>query len=857
MADRLRLLHTVTAPSAEPLDVRLHRALALTATLLGLDVGVLSRIEGDVYTVVAAHSPQLAIASGDVFALGDMYCSVVVSRDDVFAVSDVGRSEHRLHPCYGVTGLERYVGIPVTVDGEPFGTLCFSGTRPTGPFTDADLDLIRVLGGWAGGALEQDAHAGALAMSNRRARVLSEATFEGIAFSRGGVVLDANEQFARLVGYASADTLVGLDALSFIAPESVDRVRTMIREGRTEAYEAEALRRDGTRFWAEVQGRAFPYVDGEEARVTAIRDISRRKDAERQAHFQADVLAHVSDAVVALDLDGCVTYWNAGAERLHGLLAATVLGRPLETVVRYHVPPAADAAAGGAATVGGAVAGGTPASDAGDALREAAGGDLIYEVPGGGRRVVSVSASLLLDADGTERGVLAVLRDVTAEREMAGRMTHQALHDALTGLPNRALFRQRVEAALHAGAPFGVLYVDLDRFKAVNDTLGHDAGDRLLLAVAAQMRAAAPPESLVARLGGDEFGIVVPGDARMAGRVGRRLLTALRRPVRLGAREVAPSASVGVVGHAERYADPDALLRDADTAMYDAKRAGRNRLSVFDAAMHAAIAERFGLEHDLRQAVREGQFCIRFQPIVDLESGAVAGFEALARWEHPRLGLLGPARFIALAEEIGLIAEIDGLVLDATCREVGAWAAAGGRSARDLLTMVNVNCSDQSFMDAGLAARARAAADAAGIPPACLTLELTERALVAPDAAAGAAAAIRAAGLRLCIDDFGSGYSSLGLLHRLPVDGLKIDRSFVSDLGTSPAAQAVVRAVVQFSTDLGLRTVAEGIETPAQLHCLREMGCRYGQGFLFSPPVPPDVARAMLADAPWAAQWPL
>ncbi|HEX8384900.1 MAG TPA: bifunctional diguanylate cyclase/phosphodiesterase, partial [Rubricoccaceae bacterium] len=431
-------------------------------------------------------------------------------------------------------------------------------------------------------------------------------------------------------------------------------------------------------------------------------------------------------------------------------------------------------------------------------------------------------------------------------------------------LPNRTRFRHRVEHAMYTRAPFAVLYVDLDRFKGVNDTLGHDAGDQLLLAVAARMRTAVGPDGTVARLGGDEFAALVPGDARAARRAARRVLAALADPVGVGPGTVVPTASVGVVVRAERYDDPAALLRDADTAMYEAKRAGRNRVSVFDAAMHEAARQRFGLGHDLREAVRTATdtpaaspFQLRFQPIVDLATGEVAGFESLVRWEHPALGLLGPSRFIPLAEEIGLVADIDGLVLEATCREVGSWGSPDGRAACEGLAMVSVNCSDQSLLRPGLAARARDAADAAGLPPGCLTLELTERALVDTDAALAAVHEIRAHGLQLCVDDFGSGYSSLGLLHRLPVDGLKVDRSFVADLDTSPAAQAVVRAVVQFSTDLGLRTVAEGIETPAQLRRLREAGCRYGQGFLFAPPVAPDVARAMLAEAPWAGRWPL
>ncbi len=740
MASRLRLLHVVTAPSAEPFETRLQRALALTTTLLDLELGVLSRVDGDVFTVAAVHSTGPELAAGATFPLGDTYCAITLSHDDVFAVSHMACSEHAEHPCYGVFGLESYIGIPVRVSGEPTGTLCFSGSRPSAPFTDADRDLLRVLAVWVGGALEQqkqhreltdhaaiiaglydaaplmmgvveltddgadvrhlsdntaaaafmgitqDALRGrlaseastsadvlalwtdayrraaevgvpvlfeyasgpfhlaatvaqiaqadplsgqrarfcyvaqdvteqrqvqaALATSEARARVLSSATFEGVAFTRGGVILDANDQFAALFGTAAPADTVGMDAMQIVAPESRSLVRRMMSEGRPEAYEAELQRLDGTRFWAEIQGQVVTYVDGAEARVTAIRDVSRRRVAEQQIRFQADVLAHVSDAVVALDADGRVSYWNAGAERLHGLSAETVLGRELHTVVRYGVPP-----------TDGPASAAVPARYACLALREAGDRDLVYEEPAGGRRVVSVSASPILDDAGQETGTLAVLRDVTAERELAAQMRHQALHDPLTGLPNRLRFRQRVEAALRAAAPFAVLYVDLDHFKSVNDSLGHDAGDRMLLAVADRMTAAAGPEATVARLGGDEFGLVVPGTARTARAAAQRLARTLRAPLELERRDVASSASIGAVTHAERYDDAEALLRDADTAMYDAKRAGRDRVSVFGPAMRAAVVERFGLEHDLRRAVRAGEICVRFQPIVDLATG--------------------------------------------------------------------------------------------------------------------------------------------------------------------------------------------------------------------------------------------
>ena len=702
---------------------------------------------------------------------------------------------------------------------------------------------MRLAAQWAGGLVERDLRQRALAESERRLRALGRSTTEGIAFAAGGVVIDCNDQFVRLFGLSDRADAVGRTPASFVAAEHVGVVRAAIEAGSTDAYEIVGVRADGSRFWMEAQGGQTTY-GGREVRMTAVRDVTARRLAEEQTQFQADVLAQVSDSVVALDLDGRVTYWNGGAERLHGVPEADALGRPLEDVIEYALP---DGPRGGGAGVDGA---GVEGLLRGEASRN---GELVYLTPGGGRRFVSVSSSVLRDQHGVETGLLAVARDVTPRRELATRLEFQATHDDLTGLPNRALFRDRINRAMASGDPFGVLFVDLDRFKVVNDSLGHDAGDRLLGTVASRLRQAlgAYEGALVARLGGDEFGVIVPtalGDPEGAGRA---VLDALAAPVDLGERAVVPGASVGVVARGEAYALREALLRDADTAMYAAKRAGRGVVAVFDASMHEAAAARFGLEHDLREAVAGDQLRAVFQPVVDLGSGAVVGFESLVRWAHPERGLLGPGQFLPVAEEAGLVPDVDRWVLDETCREIGRWAP---HLDPEALLWVSVNCSDRTFLSAGLAERAREAAEAAGLDPGRLVLELTERALVDADAARGALAAVREAGLQLCVDDFGSGYSSLGLLHALPVDGLKIDRSFVSDLGTSRAARSVVRAVVQIADDLGLRVVAEGIETEAQLAVLRELGCPLGQGYLFSKPVPPDEARALIAAPPWQSR---
>ena len=936
---------------------RVERALQLGAELMGFEIGLLSHVSDGDYLVSVAHAPGTEIAPGSRFDLGDTYCELTLARDGLLEIQHADASPHRHHPCHTVFGLESYVGVPVRVDGRPWGTINFSSPRPlAAPLSEGDRDLVRLFAIWIGTVLERDtrdqrlaeeagrlhavvdqapiivygldaegrftlsegaglaalglapgevvgqsvydlyaetdvtaasirrvlehgethsweARVGeaayvsqarpvrgpdgavtgligvsldvteqarsreALAESEARLRALGRATFEGIAFVEDGVVIDGNDQLARLLGYDSVDDVIGQPAHLLVAPESVDEVSQMIRDNHTEPYEAACLRRDGSLFWAEIQGQPTPY-HGRTVRMTAIRDVTARREAEQERQFQADVLAHVSDAVVALDLEGRVTYWNDGAAALHGRAASDVVGRPLEDVVRYVLPGSP----------------GEPCS-AEAALRSEAArdGELVFVDPAGTRRFVSVSSSLLCHDDGEVRGLLAVSRDVTARREMAARLRHQADHDALTGLPNRTLFRGRIATALRGGAPFAVLFVDLDRFKVVNDSLGHGAGDRLLTTVALRLRETfgAVEGAVVARLGGDEFGVMAPSDDLGPEAAGAAVLRALAPALDLGPRAVSPSASVGVVAHAERYDDPEAILRDADTAMYAAKHDGRGRLALFTEAMHEEAALRFGMENDLPYAAGRGQLRVVFQPIVDLTDGTVVGFESLVRWAHPDLGLLAPGHFLPLAEELGLVAELDRWVLDATCAEVATW----GAEALDALAIVSVNCSDRTFLGPGLTDHARAAADLAGLPPGRLVLELTERALVDLDLAREVVESARRNGLQLAIDDFGSGYSSLGLLHALPVDGVKIDRSFVRDLEVSRPARAVVRAVVGLSQEMGMRAIGEGVETPGQLRAMREAGAHYAQGYLFSRPVPPDEARAMLAVAPWASSW--
>ena len=438
-------------------------------------------------------------------------------------------------------------------------------------------------------------------------------------------------------------------------------------------------------------------------------------------------------------------------------------------------------------------------------------------------------------------------RDVTDRKRLEAELVHQAFHDALTGLANQMLFRDRVDHALTRSrrqpADLAVMFVDLDNFKTVNDSLGHPAGDSLLVAVAERLRGCLRAADTAARLGGDEFAILVEDGTDRAGAVAlaARLVSTLRQPYFVAGREVVITASVGIAFTEKGTETTDVLLRNADLAMYRAKGSGRNRFEAFEAEMHSAVVERLDLEADLRRAVEQREFTLHYQPIVDIADGSVVGLEALVRWQHPERGLLYPAAFIAVAEETGLVNGIGQHVLETAVAQVEAWRRANPRH-RGLL--LSVNLSAQQLAEPSLVHHVDQVLTEAGSDPGLLILEITESVTVRPEAAVQIAA-LKSLGLQLAVDDFGTGYSSLSYLQRLPIDVLKIDRSFVA--GTAPDAATLPRAIVELARALRLRTIAEGIETAEQAARFHEWGCDLAQGYYFHRPQEPAAIEQVLA----------
>ena len=571
---------------------------------------------------------------------------------------------------------------------------------------------------------------------------------------------------------------------------------------------------------------------------------AQRAAAETGARFEA-LVQHSSDVVVVLDQDGVIAYASAASKRVFGHEHGAFRGRPVVDLVHPDDVPSVVAAVAELRDRPGAV------------VRNA---HRVRHADGSWRHIETVGTNLL--ADPAVRGLVFNARDVTERTELEARLAHQAFHDPLTGLANRALFRDRVEHALErlarTGAPpaeaasgVAVLFLDLDNFKNVNDSLGHDAGDRLLCAVAARLLNATRGCDTVARFGGDEFAVLlehVRGEEDALA-VAERVTAALRTPVPLGhaggddaAAQV--GASVGV-SFAEPAMAADELLRNADAAMYDAKRAGKGRFAVFDPVLVEAATERLQLAADLGHALAGapagGELLLAYQPIVALDTGAVVSAEALARWRHPSRGAVSPAVFIPVAEDSGLIVELGRRVLEEACRTAATWPRAEGGHA----AAVTVNVSGRQLQDAEFPAQVRAALADSGLEPARLTLEITESVIMRDtDATLAQLTALKALGVRLAVDDFGTGYSSLSYLQKFPVDVLKIDKSFVDGVARGGHHAALARTIVALGETLSLRTVAEGVEEPVQQERLRAMGCQLGQGYLFARPLD---AAAMLS----------
>jgi diguanylate cyclase (GGDEF)-like protein len=459
------------------------------------------------------------------------------------------------------------------------------------------------------------------------------------------------------------------------------------------------------------------------------------------------------------------------------------------------------------------------------------------------------------NADGEVAYLSSVARDISERKYFEMRLEHAAQYDTLTGLPNRVLLHDRLGQVLafahRNGRRVAVMLLDLDRFKTINDTLGHDTGDRLLREAARRLTACIREEDTLARWGGDEFIIILPelSESQNAAVVAKKVLQAFVPPFVLGDRELFVTTSIGIALYPDDDQSVEGLIKNADVAMYRAKEQGGSNYQFYTANMNAAAFERLALESSLRKALERGELLLHYQPQVELETGQVIGAEALLRWRHPDLGLVPPAQFIPLAEETGLIVPIGEWVLREACRQNKMWQEALARPLR-----VAVNLSARQFRHQDVLELTARVLNETGLAPSCLELELTESYIMQnPESAIATLRDLKAMGVHLSIDDFGTGYSSLSYLKRFPIDAVKVDRSFVGDVTTDPDDAAIASAIIAMAHNLKLKAIAEGVETEEQLAFLKALKCDLLQGYYFSRPVPPDEF-ARLVECGWAGK---
>jgi len=767
-----------------------------------------------------------------------------------------------------------------------------------------------------------------------RYRLLVELSPEAITVHQDGRVVYVNPAVVRFLRAGSAAEIIGRPIVDFVHPDSVPdllrRIQGLTAPGTTSApTEVTLLRCDGGTVDIESISVRTRW-EGRPAFQVIMRDVTAQKAAAAALRYQAALVTHISDALVATTDEGVVTSWNPAAETVYGYSATHAIGRRVGDVVGAPLDPVAVLDAGGVvqcthrradgfplsmrvsaaqmdvgyvlvcadetarrraeqhfATVvaaleegvvvigpTGLVESANPAAERilGVSQKEVIGQPSslaeLYDETGAripesdypssytrrtglpqngrivrtdrpdGRRIwLSLSCHPLNPDSEAPWAVVISFTDITQRRSVDTRLEYEAKHDALTGLANRSVAIDRLgpPARNHHCGHTAVLFIDLDKFKVINDSLGHSVGDRVLQIIGTRLSQGVPPDSLVARLGGDEFVVIAPGVTGPDEALG--LIGHLRRelgsPLVVDGRRLHIDASIGVViaGPGDDRTGED-LLRDADLAMYQAKTRGRGQHAFFDVQLRESIQRRLQLEQDLRDAPRDGQLWLAYQPIVDLRTGRTTAFEGLLRWTHPHYGTIPPLEFIELAEESDLINLVsDHMLRTATAETVEL------RARRDRNVNLTVNLSARQFDDPHLVPNIRRTLDATGLPPNALCMELTESALLRdPAIAARTLAELRDFGIHLAIDDFGTGYSSLAQLLRLPVDTIKIDKSFTAGLGTSKDAQAIITSIIAMAHAVDLTVVAEGVEHPLQLDILRQLDCDLAQGYHLGRP---------------------
>lgn len=686
---------------------------------------------------------------------------------------------------------------------------------------EASLELSEGdLKGWFEGDPKQ------LSQVDLQNRSLADLSPDAIVVHEEGVILYANSVAAHILGAKDRAQLIGKSLWDHFVPESLSRVMARAEclingEKSLPFMDVQMMRKDGSVFDAEVVGGIIPLKE-KLVIQSIIRDVSKRKSAEESLRKLSQAIEQSPSSVMITDTKGVVEYVNPSFVEISGYAPEEILGQKA-SILRTDMT----------------------SKDVFDHMwktilsGEKWQGELYNRKKNGEIYWEYASISPIKSDAGEITHFMAVKEDITSRKEAEEQLVYKANYDDLTGLPNRVLALDRLSLAMARASrenrTVALLFVDLDRFKNVNDTLGHNIGDMLLSEAAGRLKSCVRDGDTVARLGGDEFLVVLPDlEAAISSEiVAHKILDVFSQPFLLEGRELFVSASLGITIFPNDGDDPDVLLRNADSAMFSAKEKGRNTYRFFTLAMDEMAHENLRLEEHLRHALEFNELSLNYQPLIDGGSGELVGAEALLRWDNGKLGRVVPDQFIPQAEETGLIVPIGEWVLMEACRQAMVWIEEGCADFR-----IAVNVSSRQFRDGRIVDTVVKALIATGLPPHCLELELTENLLVedAP-VTSFTLRELKQMGVRLSIDDFGTGYSALSYLKRFPFDTLKIDRSFVCDITVDPENAALVTAIIAMARSLGLKVVGEGIETKEQLHMLKAQHCDTIQGYYFSKPL--------------------
>ncbi len=757
--------------------------------------------------------------------------------DDVAKKADFLRKESAAK-----AGLHGAFAFPIKAGTRIIGGMEFYGPEVQLP----DMELLRGMmdvGSEIGQFCQRTKAEEALRASEEKYRTILESIEDSYyeCDLRGNFVF-FNSAFCRLLGYPER-RLLGTNNREYMTAEAATKIfvtfNDVYRTGLpAKGHDWEMIRSDGTKILVEGSVQLVKNVLGQPVGFRGMaRDVTARRHMElalRESESRFRALTELSSD----------WYWEQdeelrftrveGEKSEHGFASESMLGqRPWEAGFEPEME-------GGWNAV-------RPMLDSHQLFRDL----IVHKVMRDGkRRYASVSGEPMFDAHGRFTGYRGVSREITEKKLAEERIQYLATHDGLTGLPNRMMFSQLVNIAIESGRrynrPFAVLFIDLDRFKTINDTLGHEAGDKLLQEIAGRLKQLLRASDIVARLGGDEFVVLVPevNEPSQVAAVARKILSAVIKPIVLMGQECRVTASIGIAMYPTDADDEQSLMKNADMAMYIAKEEGKNNFQFYSKQIKTQSLERLTLETNLRRALERNEFSLHYQAKVDLKTGAITGVEALLRWQNPELGSVSPAHFIPLAEETGLIVPIGKWVLKTACEQNMAWQRQGLPSV-----CMAVNLSARQFADPDLLADIAGVLKQTGMVPELLELEITEGMVIHnPARAVKLLSAIKRMGVRLAIDDFGTGYSSLGQLKHFPIDTLKVDRSFIREIPNDTEDKAITEAIIAMGKTLSLTVVAEGVETEEQARFLRERACDEMQGYYFSKPVAPEKFAELLRE---------